>query len=574
MRINPNVEKTINKILGEIELNKLILPVIQRKYVWNKERIEKLFDSIYRGYPIGILLCWEIKKDFVNQYKDCFYKFIDHQDEDEPVNNEKFLIPATQEGYSVVLDGQQRITSIVIGLKGYIKKKNDRIEKMYFNVLSDPDAPINDNDESAFKFINDNNVKDDDKHIWFLLNDFYKGDTDSEFNDFCFNYLKKKGINNTSDSTYFNITTRLQMMRKRIFNDSLFRIFEVETGKFDEALEAFVRLNNQGKQLTKADLLFSNILSKIPMFRETVESFIDDINGFGEGFNFDLDFVLKCFAACLKKTIKYKFDLFNDNIDIINNNVDNVQEAIKNTLKFLLSIGITSHDKLASSNMIIPLIYYNYITKFDFDSNDVKKYVVLSIIKGVFSSSSDTVGSNLISIIDEDVSNGNADKVFKLDWLLGLRDRIGINYSVEQSDIEYVVDNYSKGNAIITGLLYLLYPDVNSSQYNYHEDHMHAKAILDSKKRIKKIFVGYTDDQIDKIYKNKEKLPNLQLLPSSENLKKSDKLLIDWINESDNNKKLIKYCDGVKSFELVDFMEFYEKRRKNIVEALCNMLSK
>ncbi|MFH1848860.1 MAG: DUF262 domain-containing protein [archaeon] len=54
-------DKEIKTVLDEIKENKIYLPAIQRKLVWNHEQIELLFDSIMRGYPIGTFLFWKLQ---------------------------------------------------------------------------------------------------------------------------------------------------------------------------------------------------------------------------------------------------------------------------------------------------------------------------------------------------------------------------------------------------------------------------------------------------------------------------------------------------------------------------------
>lgn len=65
---------TIKNIIEMINENKIYLPAIQRKFVWKSNQIEKLFDSIMRGYPIGTFLFWDLEENNVNKYT--FYKFI------------------------------------------------------------------------------------------------------------------------------------------------------------------------------------------------------------------------------------------------------------------------------------------------------------------------------------------------------------------------------------------------------------------------------------------------------------------------------------------------------------------
>ena len=65
---------SIISLLEQIERDEIVLPAIQRDFVWSEEKIEKLLDSIMREYPIGIILLWETYNDiqyrsFVKDYR-------------------------------------------------------------------------------------------------------------------------------------------------------------------------------------------------------------------------------------------------------------------------------------------------------------------------------------------------------------------------------------------------------------------------------------------------------------------------------------------------------------------------
>src|SRR5271167_3348907 len=96
------------------------LPAIQREFVWKPDQIMQLFDSIMRGYPISSFLFWELKPE--NRDKWQVYKFLDKA-QYGGIHNEL----ANKDGVAnltLVLDGQQRLTSLIIGLRGtYVTKK-------------------------------------------------------------------------------------------------------------------------------------------------------------------------------------------------------------------------------------------------------------------------------------------------------------------------------------------------------------------------------------------------------------------------------------------------------------------
>ena len=125
---------TIRDLVTEKIGRNTFLPAIQREYVWNPSQVEKLFDSLMCGYPISSFLFWKIreekKKDWIS------YEFIKDFDTEKPHNNEANLDGVNQDIF-LVLDGQQRITSLNIGLRGtyrffYRKWKKTRL---FLNLL-------------------------------------------------------------------------------------------------------------------------------------------------------------------------------------------------------------------------------------------------------------------------------------------------------------------------------------------------------------------------------------------------------------------------------------------------------
>jgi len=53
------VDYTLKKLIEDIHVGEIGLPDIQRPFVWPRSKVRDLFDSMYRGFPIGYLLFWE-----------------------------------------------------------------------------------------------------------------------------------------------------------------------------------------------------------------------------------------------------------------------------------------------------------------------------------------------------------------------------------------------------------------------------------------------------------------------------------------------------------------------------------
>ena len=115
---------TISDAISNIESRKYLLPAIQRKFVWSSEKIEVLFDSIMRDYPINSFMMWNVTSDHTkNSYK--FYEFLKEYREFFKDENPYFNTKGYQD-FLAVIDGQQRLTSLYLGLKGSYAYKMPR----------------------------------------------------------------------------------------------------------------------------------------------------------------------------------------------------------------------------------------------------------------------------------------------------------------------------------------------------------------------------------------------------------------------------------------------------------------
>ncbi|GAA6949545.1 hypothetical protein CHC179_12700 [Helicobacter pylori] len=163
------LDKSIKEVVDELNV-RYFLPNIQREYVWLKKadekKIEQLFDSILRGYPIGSFLFWKLQKEDIAKSDEQdsdklnfqLYKFIENYDERKPHNEKICIEQIRRDDLYIVLDGQQRLTSLYIGLKGtrtlrrkYAKKNNpnDYEEKrLYLNLKHQPNM---DNPEDNYQ---------------------------------------------------------------------------------------------------------------------------------------------------------------------------------------------------------------------------------------------------------------------------------------------------------------------------------------------------------------------------------------------------------------------------------------
>jgi Protein of unknown function DUF262 len=109
--------RPIAEALRRLDQGLYVLPAVQREFVWAERKIIALFDSLMRGYPIGTFLFWHVTDDTVADH--AFYGFLKHYD---PRGSGKYCprlgALANSDDRYAVLDGQQRLTSLRIGIQG------------------------------------------------------------------------------------------------------------------------------------------------------------------------------------------------------------------------------------------------------------------------------------------------------------------------------------------------------------------------------------------------------------------------------------------------------------------------
>jgi uncharacterized protein with ParB-like and HNH nuclease domain len=129
---------SIASLLNQVKEHEIVLPAIQRNFVWPVERIYTLLDSIMRGYPIGNIILWETHNDIQHRFFIADYQG-DSMDiyHDNPSGNRLKL----------VIDGQQRLRSLYVAIYGRYDG-----QPLYFDVLSGRERDDVSEDKYIFTF--------------------------------------------------------------------------------------------------------------------------------------------------------------------------------------------------------------------------------------------------------------------------------------------------------------------------------------------------------------------------------------------------------------------------------------
>jgi uncharacterized protein with ParB-like and HNH nuclease domain len=562
------IAKTIGEIITESLNRNTFLPAIQREFVWSTSQIERLFDSLLGDYPISSFLFWKIREETKNQWTT--YEFIRDFDTDNKHNKEANLAGVNQDIY-LVLDGQQRLSSLYIGLKGSYRYFYYRWNKtkLYLNLLKEPTN--NDNPEELtyqFKFRENENSNPESKNpeFWFLVGDILNFEDAEDAKK-----AIKMQIQDLPDNLKENANTLLGRLHSRIHITRNINYYEEKSQDYDKVVEVFIRANTGGTRLEYSDILLSTATAKWKELnaREEIHNFTDEINSIGSGYSFGKDIVLK---GCLYLTddlpIQYKLRNFNkQNLEKIEENWDNIKIGISEAVKLVNKFGF-SDKNLVSKIAILPIaLYLNKIKNPKFlASTDIKdvenqlsiqKWFIISLLKNVFGSASDNKLKTLKDTLNLE-TNLNGFPVYSMNIAAG------VESSFSDSEIEnLLMTNYSTRYSFL--ILSLLYPDRDWKDKVYHEDHIFPKSEFSESKLTNR---GYEISKVRDYQKYFNSIYNMQLITDTENLEKSASPFNDWIITRDNNFKDRHSIPEMASYNFDSFLDFIQARRSLLVQKL------
>jgi len=574
---------TIEEAVRNVYQKKYLLPSIQREVVWDIEQIEKLFDSLLRDYPIGSFLFWYVDKKKTNRFQ--FYEFI--RDYHERLNKHNAKANVSGEDDIIgILDGQQRLTSLYLGLRGSYsykepwKRKNNEAaylkRYLYLNLLSP-----NTNEERDmyydFQFLTEEEAKaKDDKMFWFRVGDILDIKTEAKVNEFL---IKNKLLTGNEEALFANET--LFKLHTVVFKSSIINYFLEKDESLDKVLNIFIRVNSGGTPLSYSDLLLSIASAQWSKkdAREEIHKFVDDINNIGNGFNFDKDFVLKsCLVLSNIGEIAFKVDNFNrENMKKIESEWENITEAIDITVRLASSFGY-NRETLTSANALIPIAIYimkkkmphNFVESRHYhdDRQTIQRWLAISLLKRIFSGQPDNVLRPLRQIISKNHSS------FPLDTIITQFKGKPKSFGFNNDEVDNLFE-YPYGSRYTFPALALLYPTFDFRN-KFHVDHIHPKSLF-TEKRLKKS--GISDLQIPMFMENFNFLANLQLLEGTPNQEKNDTEFDKWVlskysKPQEQRDYFIKNFIPDIDIELKNFKLFIKKRREIMTDQYRTLLVK
>lgn len=568
---------TIEKVIQGMQENKYVLPAIQREFVWDAEQIEKLFDSLMRGYPIGSFLFWKIEPDHLKDFQ--FYRFMDHFHERDYRHNEPIELVGSN-SVTAVLDGQQRLTALNLGLKGWYANKMPYyrwnsdyafpMKRLYLNLLNPPEENGN---AYEFKMLQDREVKNiEGKKYWFRVSEIFKFKELQETMYYCI----ENGL--TADRRTFPSSALMELYRI-VKEKPLVNYFQEESQDLDKVLNIFIRVNSGGTVLSYSDMLLSIATAawkKIDA-RKAIYDLVDDLNDIGEKFTFNKDFVLKsCLVLSDIPAIEFRVSNFTrENMEKIEKNWESIARALNETVKLISSWGY-SWQTLVSAYAIIPLAYTiyklgspsNFISsnKYAEDRTLMRKWLQIALLKRTFSGTPDNVLRPVRKVIQENL-NG-----FPFNAILEELKGTTRSMQFDAAELDGLM-SYRYEQPYTFSVLTFLYPWLRYDQ-QFHVDHIFPRAMFTAKE-LRKHNIAQENWPLWLDHYND--LGNLQLLQGPVNIAKSDEPFDTWITKECTTPEKLAAYKGLHfipecSLKFEDFPAFLEEREKILRTKLADVL--
>lgn len=573
---------TIKETLEAIQQSKFVLPAIQREFVWRPDQIARLFDSLMQGYPFGTFLYWKVDKSNSDKYK--FYAFVcNYHERDHP--HCPVLPVFHKTDLTSVLDGQQRLTALNIGLCGsmawrqpYKWKNNPNAYPerfLYLDLLADHGEADESGEKYRFEFLTEERASSGNPdECWFKVADILGMQSGPSI-------LAWLNVRLPQDKLNKAFTT-LDQLYQVIHNKNLISYYEEKSQSLEKVLNIVIRMNSGGTVLSYSDLLLSIAVAQWSGdARKEIHSLVDDLNSTGDGFAFSKDLVLKAGLMLADiGSVGFKVENFNrENMEVLEKRWPDVKQSLKLAVQLLASFGF-NEKTLRADSAVLPIAYYIRQRKLDSkyisrssnasDRTSIRTWLIRSLLKasGIWGSGLDTLLTALREVI---VKHGSEE--FPADKLQDVMAKRGKSLLFAEEEIDELVE-MQYGDKRLFALLTLLFPFVDVTNHHFHIDHVFPYSRF-TKPKLKK--AGVDDEDIDDFKEMANCLPNLQLLEGAENIEKQASLPAEWIAAMLPKAARTNYCDnhlmGSVPKSLTDFREFYDARRDALHSRIVRLLA-
>lgn len=357
----PKVDISVADLVSLIQRGELRLPEMQRRYVWRATRVRDLLDSLYRGYPSGGILVWET----------------DEQQPSRDLSVAQNASPFT--GHKLLLDGQQRLTSLSAVLRGEMVEV--RGKKRFIDILFNLDHPdslaettevdedeesvLSDEEEAADEETADESTPSIQERLktatfvvsskamaaqphWVSVSTIFKSAGDGEI-------LRNAGVTDFTDPRYEKYVARLRRLREVQNYQYVMHVLE-RTLSYEEVAEIFVRVNSLGMKLRGSDLALAQITARWPDSLKLFEEFQAECE---EGwFTFDLGLLVRAAVVFASDQSRFR-SVARIPVEKLQVGWEQAKRGIQYAMNFLrTNAGIEDESLLSSPLYVLTIAYF------------------------------------------------------------------------------------------------------------------------------------------------------------------------------------------------------------------------
>lgn len=516
-------DQEIQSLVADIRDGKLLLPELQRGYVWKATQVRDLFDSLYHQYPSGQLLIWET--------------------DDLPASRKasiEGIAPVTKRS-QLLLDGQQRLTSLAAVMLGrpLIVRWRVRPIDIAFNLFTE-----------KFEVAG---PRQRGQSGWISLSKFYTQGAMSVFAE-----LKPDASTPEDKQQVYERLNRLDNIRTYKY-----RVNVLEQLNYDEVTHIFVRINSGGTTLGSADLALAQVSSRWQGVTQEFEKYLQQVNT--KGLELDNGFLLRAMVVLL--TGQSRFALFfrgdrqQTTVTELQSVWKRVKAALDTTITFIIhNCHIDRLNLLPTYSVLIPLVVFfdRFKSISTAQARELQRWVYMALIWTRYSASSETAIDQDISALDKDQPIHN--------MIQNIEDKVGRGRPVTERELQdqrsnspymlmaYVLARYAKAQDWFNGVV------IGGNQsLEFH--HIFPKALLRKRYDLQKD--SRTVDQV----------ANLAFLSPGANARISNREPIEYLQNTAPERLQAQYVPiDPKLWTLERFEDFVLQRRTVLADGINQLL--
>jgi len=385
--------KEIRALVDDIHEGRLLLPELQRQFVWKSTQVRDLFDSLYHNYPSGQILVWET--------------------EDLPYAHQLYLSGGVEgdKHPQLLLDGQQRLTSLsaILLHRELIVKDSKRPIDIVFNIYTE-----------KFEVAGPRQSLDAG---WISLTKLFTSGILSIIQDL------KLDIQNSQTQSIFSRLTQLENIKTYKFQVNI-----LQNLNYDEVTHIFVRINSGGTKLGSSDLALAQLSSRWRGITDEIDNYRREVWNQGHGLWLSTGILLRVFSALVAGQTRlsqlFKGERQQITIDQLQAGWEKLKVCMDQAISFLVgNCAISRLELLPTHYIFIPLCVffdrYKEITPKQI--RDLERWTLMALIWSRYSVSAE-------SNADQDINAIFSSEPFK-NLIQNIEDKIGRQRLVTEREL-------------------------------------------------------------------------------------------------------------------------------------------